>query len=94
VVASEGNDILRCGATEGILLRRSASTRWPLRRPLIWRSQDRPLVTNYLIHVYTIDDYVLCLLLTLFMHSTDALYDDEYDFYVFHKNVPNSRGGC
>ena len=33
-------------------------------------------------HVYTIDDYVLCLLLTLFMHSSDDFYDDEYDFML------------
>ena len=35
---------------------------------------------NYPIHVYAIDDYVLCLLLTLFMHSSDDFYDDKYDF--------------
>jgi hypothetical protein len=60
--------------------------------PLIWRPSDRPLAMNYLIHVYAIDDYVLCLLLTLFMHSSDNFYDDEYDFYVFHKTVLNSHG--
>jgi hypothetical protein len=38
------------------------------------------MATNYSIHVYVIDDYVLCLLLTLFMHSSDDFYDDEYDF--------------
>jgi hypothetical protein len=27
-----------------------------------------------------IDDYVLFLLFTLFMHSSDDFYDDEYDF--------------
>jgi hypothetical protein len=37
---------------------------------------------NYTIHVYAIDDYVLCLLLTLFMHSGDNFYDDEYDFML------------
>jgi hypothetical protein len=37
---------------------------------------------NYLIHVYAIDDYVLCLLLTLFMHLKDDFYDDEYDFML------------
>jgi hypothetical protein len=49
---------------------------------------------NYQVHVYAIDDYVLCPLFTLFMHSCDDVYDDEYDFYVWHKTVPNSRGGC
>jgi hypothetical protein len=48
---------------------------------------------NYPIHVYAINDYVLCLLLTLFMHSSDVFYDDEYDFYVCHKIIPNSRKG-
>jgi hypothetical protein len=37
---------------------------------------------NYPIHVYAIDDYVLCLLLTLFMHSKDYFYDNEYDFML------------
>jgi hypothetical protein len=43
-------------------------------------------------HVYGIDDYVLCLLLTLFMHSSDDFYDDKYDFYICHKFVSNSCG--
>jgi hypothetical protein len=47
---------------------------------------------NYLILVYAIDGYVLCLLLTLFMHSSDDFYDDGYDFYVYHKIVPNFGG--
>jgi hypothetical protein len=47
---------------------------------------------NYQILIYAIDDYVLCLLLTLFMHSSDDFYVDEYDFYVYHKTVPNYRG--
>jgi hypothetical protein len=50
--------------------------------PPIQRPQDLPPVTNYLIHVYAIDDFVLCLLLTLFMHSSDDFYDDEYDFML------------
>jgi hypothetical protein len=29
--------------------------------------------------VYVFHDYVLCLLFTLFMHSIDDFYDDEYD---------------
>jgi hypothetical protein len=44
--------------------------------------RDRPPATNYPIHVYAIDDCVLCLLLTLFMHSSDYYYDDEYDFML------------
>jgi hypothetical protein len=32
------------------------------------------------IHVYIIDDYILCLLLTLFMQPIDGFYDDEYNF--------------
>jgi hypothetical protein len=52
---------------------------------------DRPLATNYLIHVYAIDDYVLCLLLTLFIHSSDNFNDDEYNF-MLQKIVPNSCG--
>jgi hypothetical protein len=36
-------------------------------RYLLERPQNRPSATNYPIHVYAIDDYVLCLLLTLFM---------------------------
>jgi hypothetical protein len=40
----------------------------------------------------SIDDYVLCLLLTLFMYFSDDFYNDDYDFYVCHKIVPNSRG--
>ena len=47
---------------------------------------------NYLIHVYVIDDYVLCQLFTLFMHYSDDFYDDEYDFYVCHKTVSNFCG--
>jgi hypothetical protein len=31
------------------------------------------------IHVYAFHDYVLFLLLTLFMHSIEVFYDDEYD---------------
>jgi hypothetical protein len=31
------------------------------------------------IRVYAFHDYVLCLLLTLFMHSIDDFYDDELD---------------
>jgi hypothetical protein len=31
------------------------------------------------IHVYAFHDYVLFLLLTLFMHSIEDFYDDEYD---------------
>jgi hypothetical protein len=61
---------------------------------LIWRPRDHPPVTSYLIHVYAINDYGLCLLLTLFMHSSDDFYDDECDFFVSHKIVPNYRGGC
>jgi hypothetical protein len=37
---------------------------------------------NYPIHIYVIDDYVLCLLLTLFMHFSDDYSDDEYDFML------------
>ena len=37
---------------------------------------------NYPIHVYDVDDYVLCLLLTLFIYSSDDFYDDEYKFYA------------
>jgi hypothetical protein len=37
---------------------------------------------NYPIHVYVISNYVLCLLLTLFMHSSDDFYDNEYDFML------------
>jgi hypothetical protein len=48
VVASEGNDILRCRATEGVLLRRSASTQWPLRCPLIWCTRGCTLQTPQL----------------------------------------------
>jgi hypothetical protein len=55
------------------------------RHPLIWRPRDRPPATNFPIYVYAIDDYVLFLLLTLFMHSNDDFYDDEYDFYDCHK---------
>jgi hypothetical protein len=66
--------------------------RWPLRRPMIWRSQDHPPATNYVIRVSAIDDYILCLLLTLFKHSSDDFYNEEYDFYVCHKIVPNSHG--
>jgi hypothetical protein len=77
-----------------VLSRRPPSPRWPLRRPLIWRSWGHPLVTNYSIYVYVIDDYVLRLLLTLFIHSSDDFFDNEYNFYVCHKNVPNSRDGC
>jgi hypothetical protein len=47
---------------------------------------------NYPINVYAINDYVLCLLFTLFMHSGDDFYDDEYDFYICNKIVSNSRG--
>jgi hypothetical protein len=47
---------------------------------------------NYPIHVYAIDNYVLCLLLTLFSHSSDDFYDDEYDFIL--PSVPNSHGAC
>jgi hypothetical protein len=61
---------------------------------LIWRPRDRPPVTSYLIHVYAINDYGLCLLLTLFMHFSDDFYDDEYNFFVSHKIVPNYHGGC
>jgi hypothetical protein len=32
------------------------------------------------IHVYVFHDYVLCLLLTLFMHSVEDFYDDEYEY--------------
>jgi hypothetical protein len=39
-------------------------------------------VTNYPIHVYDIDDYVLCRLFTLCLHSSDDFYDDEYNFYA------------
>jgi hypothetical protein len=46
------------------------------------------------IHVYAIDDYVLCLLLTLVMHPSDDFFDDEYNFYVFHKTSLNFRGVC
>jgi hypothetical protein len=31
-----------------------------------------------------------CDILTLFMHSSDDFYDDEYDLCC-HKTVPNSR---
>jgi hypothetical protein len=31
------------------------------------------------IHVYVFHDYILCQLLTLFMHSIKDFYDDEYD---------------
>jgi hypothetical protein len=59
---------------------------------LIWQPRVRPPVTNYPIHVYAVEDYVLWLLLTLFMHSSDNFYDDEYDFTFAIKTVPNSRG--
>jgi hypothetical protein len=65
----------------GVLRRPTLPIRWLWRRPLIYRPQDRPPATNYPIHVYAIDDYVLCLLLTLFMHSS-VFYDDEYDFML------------
>jgi hypothetical protein len=67
--------------------------RWLRQRPLILRPQDRPLATNYPIQVYVIDDYVLYMLFTLCIHSSDDFYDDEYDFYVCHKIVPIFRGG-
>jgi hypothetical protein len=51
--------------------------------------EDRPVAMNYPIYVYVIDDYVLCLLLTLFIYSSDDFYDEEYDFYVRHKTIPN-----
>jgi hypothetical protein len=35
---------------------------------------------------------IIMMLLTLFMHAIDDY--DEYGFYVCHKIVPNSRGGC
>jgi hypothetical protein len=47
---------------------------------MIQRPRDCPPATNYSIYVYSIDGYVLCLLLTLFIHSSDDFYDDEYDF--------------
>jgi hypothetical protein len=47
------------------------------------------------IHVYAFHDYVLCLLLTLFMHSIEDFYDDEYDVYhvalVFYGNHLDSH---
>jgi hypothetical protein len=42
---------------------------WSLRRPLIWQPRDRPPATNYLIHVYVIDDYVLCILLNYTIYA-------------------------
>jgi hypothetical protein len=45
-------------------------------------ARDRPPTINYLIHVYALDDYDLCLLLTLFTHSSDDFYDDEYNFML------------
>jgi hypothetical protein len=93
MVAFEDNDLLRCGASKGVPLRRPSLIWWSLRRPLVWQPRDRPPATNYLIHVYVIDDYVLCLLITLFMHFSDYFYDDEYNFYFCHKIVSNSREG-
>ena len=43
-------------------------------------ASDRPPATNYPIHVYAIGDYVA--VLTLFLHSSDDFYDDEYDFML------------
>ena len=47
------------------------------------------------IRVYAFHDYVLCLLLTLFMHSIEDFYDDEYDVShvasVFYGNHLDSR---
>jgi hypothetical protein len=67
MVASEDNDLLRYSASKGVLLRRPPSTRWPLKRPLIWGPRDRPPATNYPIHVYAIDDYI-------FMPTTYSIY--------------------
>jgi hypothetical protein len=45
--------------------------------------------------VYTFHDYVLCLLLTLFMHSIEDFYDEEYDVShvasVFYGNYLDSH---
>jgi hypothetical protein len=47
------------------------------------------------IHVYAFHDYVLCLLLTLFMHSIEDFYDYEYDVShvasIFYCNHLDSR---
>jgi hypothetical protein len=47
------------------------------------------------IRVYAFHDYVLCLLLTLFMHSIEDFYDNEYDIshvaLIFYGNHLNSR---
>jgi hypothetical protein len=51
-------------------------------------SSDDELSDPYLCHRWL----CLCLLFTLFMHSCDDFYDDEYDFYVCHKTGPNSVG--
>jgi hypothetical protein len=45
--------------------------------PIALRSSSSDVLP--LIHVYAFHDYVLCLLLTLFMHSLKDFYDDEYD---------------
>jgi hypothetical protein len=95
VVASKDNNRFRCGASEGVLLQRPPSIRWPLRRPLIWRPRDRPPTTNYPIHVYA--NLWLCFMFVtyiVYMYYNDNFYGDEYDFYVCHKTIHNSCGGC
>jgi hypothetical protein len=85
LVSREARSSLAMAVTRGVsgpgILRRPTPLIWWLQRhPLIKRPRDCPSATNYLIHVYVIDDYVLCLLLTLFMHYSDDFYDDECDF--------------
>jgi hypothetical protein len=47
------------------------------------------------IRVYGLHDFVLCLLLILFMHSIEDFYDDEYDVFhvasVFYGNYLDSH---
>jgi hypothetical protein len=77
LVSHEARSSLVMAVTRGVsgsgVLRRPTHLIWWLQRcPLIKRPRDCPPAMNYLIHIYAIDDYILCLLLTLFMHYEHA----------------------